>query len=66
MEDLDFVRKIRIVSKGVEVKSPIRTSVRRFENSGVTRTFIRMWILRTLYYLGMPPEKLAKYYNDIR
>jgi hypothetical protein len=66
MEDLQFVRKIRIISRGVEVKSPVKTSVRRFENSGITRTFFRMWILRTLYYLGMSPERLAKYYNDIR
>lgn len=66
MEDLEFVRKIRIISKGVEVKSPIKTSVRRFENSGIKRTFFRMWILRILYYLGMPPERLVKYYNDIR
>jgi rSAM/selenodomain-associated transferase 2 len=66
MEDLGFVRRIRIISKGVEIKSPIKTSVRRFEISGIVRTFFRMWILRILYYLGMPPEKLAKYYNDIR
>ena len=66
MEDLQFVRKIRIISRGVEVKSPVKTSVRRFENSGITRTFFRMWILRTLYYLGMSPERLTKYYNDIR
>jgi len=66
MEDLEFVRKIRIISKGVEVKSPIKTSVRRFENSGIIRTFFRMWILRILYYLGMPPEKLTRYYIHVR
>jgi len=66
MEDLEFVRKISIISKGVEVKSPIKTSVRRFENSGIIRTFFRMWILRILYYLGMPPEKLTRYYIHVR
>ena len=66
MEDLEFVRKIRIISKGVEVKSPIKTSIRRFENSGIIRTFFKMWILRILYYLGMPPEKLTRYYIHVR
>jgi rSAM/selenodomain-associated transferase 2 len=66
MEDLEFIRKVKIISKGVEIRSPIKTSVRRFENSGIIRTFFRMWILRILYYSGIPPQKLATYYNDIR
>jgi rSAM/selenodomain-associated transferase 2 len=66
MEDLEFVRKIKTISKGVEIKSPVRTSVRRFENSGIIRTFLRMWILRILYYLGIPPKKLVGYYSHIR
>ncbi len=66
MEDLEFIRKIRIISKGVEIKSPIKTSVRRFEKSGIVRTFFRMWILRTLYYLGLPPERLTRYYIHVR
>lgn len=66
MEDLEFVRKIKTISKGVEIKSPIKTSVRRFENSGIIRTFFRMWILRILYYSGMSPEKLATYYSHVR
>ena len=39
MEDLEFTRKIKAISKGVEIRSPINTSVRRFENSGIIRTF---------------------------
>lgn len=66
MEDLEFVRKIKAISKGVEIKSSVKTSVRRFEDSGVIRTSLRMWILRILYYLGIPPEKLARYYSHIR
>ncbi|MGB7292825.1 MAG: TIGR04283 family arsenosugar biosynthesis glycosyltransferase [Thermodesulfobacteriota bacterium] len=66
MEDLEFTRKIKIISKGVEIKSPINTSVRRFENSGIIRTFFRMWILRILYDLRISPEKLARYYSNVR
>jgi rSAM/selenodomain-associated transferase 2 len=66
MEDLEFVRKIKTISKGVDIKSPVQTSVRRFEKSGILKTFITMWILRILYHLGMSPEKLARYYDHIR
>jgi rSAM/selenodomain-associated transferase 2 len=66
MEDIELVRKIKSISKGVEIKSPVTTSVRRFEKSGVIKTFLTMWILRILYYLGTPPETLARYYDNIR
>lgn len=66
MEDLEFVRKVKRVSKGVEIRSPVRTSVRRFEKSGILKTFITMWVLRILYYLGTSPETLARYYAHIR
>jgi rSAM/selenodomain-associated transferase 2 len=66
MEEIEFVRKLKKISKGVEILSPVRTSVRRFERSGVLKTFVTMWILRILYYLGMPPETLLRYYSHIR
>src|SRR3972149_606816 len=66
MEEIGFVRKLKKISKGVEILSPVRTSVRRFEKSGVLKTFVSMWILRILYYLGMPPETLLRYYSHIR
>jgi len=66
MEDLEFVKRVKYISKGVEIRSPVRTSVRRFEKSGILKTFITMWALRVLYYLGTPPEKLARYYAHIR
>ena len=66
MEDLELTRKLNAISKGVEVKSPIKTSVRRFENSGIIRTFFRMWILRILYDLGISPEKIVRYYGHVR
>jgi rSAM/selenodomain-associated transferase 2 len=66
MEDIELARKIKSISKGVEIKSPVTTSVRRFEKSGVIKTFLTMWILRILYYLGTPPKTLARYYDNIR
>lgn len=66
MEDLGLVKKVKDVSQGVEIKSPIQTSVRRFEESGILKTFLTMWILRILYYSGMSSEKLAKFYKHVR
>lgn len=66
MEDLEFVRRVKFVSKGVEIRSPVQTSVRRFEKSGILKTLITMWVLRILYYLGTSPGTLARYYAHIR
>ena len=65
MEDLEFVKKMNIVTNGIEIKSPLKISVRRFEHSGIIRTLSRMWVLRILYYFGVPPERLTKYYRKI-
>lgn len=65
MEDLEFVKKMNIVTNGIEIKSPVKISVRRFEHSGIIRTLSRMWVLRILYYFGVPPERLTKYYRKI-
>ncbi len=67
MEDIEFVKKIKIISKkGIKIKAQVQTSVRRFEKTGVLKTFVMMWILRILYYLGASSEQLAKYYRNIR
>ncbi|HSE84568.1 MAG TPA: TIGR04283 family arsenosugar biosynthesis glycosyltransferase [Thermodesulfobacteriota bacterium] len=66
MEDLEFVRKIKRVAKGTQINCPIGTSVRRFEKSGIIKTFITMWVLRFLYYSGMSTDKLARYYKHVR
>ena len=67
MEDIEFVRKIKIISKkGIKIKTPVQTSVRRFEKSGILKTFFIMWFLRILYYLGASSENLARYYRNIR
>ncbi len=67
MEDIEFVKNIKLISKkGMKIKSPLLISVRRFEKSGILKTFFMMWILRIFYYLGTPSENLAKYYRNIR
>jgi len=66
MEDLKFVKKMNVVANGIEIKSPVKISVRRFEHSGIIRTLSIMWVLKILFYCGVSPERLAKYYRQIR
>jgi rSAM/selenodomain-associated transferase 2 len=67
MEDIEFIKRIKLVSKkGIRIKTPVYTSVRRFEDSGILKTFFIMWLLRILYYLGVSSATLAKYYRNIR
>jgi len=66
MEDLELVKKIKNIDKGMRVNSPVTTSVRRFESSGILRTFIKMWTLRILHLLGISTNTLVRYYGDIR
>lgn len=66
MEDLELVRRMKAVINGTEIKSPVKTSVRRFERSGIIRTLSKMWILRILYHFGVSPERLTRYYGSVR
>jgi hypothetical protein len=42
------------------------TSARRWEVEGVWRTILRMWTLKLLYFAGVPPTRLKRYYVDSR
>ena len=44
------------------VRAPVVTSARRWEQHGILRTVLRMWRLRLLYWLGMSPARLARWY----
>lgn len=66
MEDWEFSTRLKKKGKTILLKSPIKTSARRFQKSGRLKTHILMHKIKLLYILGTPPEKLAKLYKDIR
>jgi rSAM/selenodomain-associated transferase 2 len=66
LEDLEFVKKIKCISRGKRINASVVTSVRRFENSGILKTFMRMWMIRFLYYLGFSTQRLVRFYDDSR
>jgi rSAM/selenodomain-associated transferase 2 len=63
MEDIAFSREMKRLGPPACVRERVRTSGRRWETRGVLRTVLLMWRLRLLYYLGTPPERLARLYE---
>ncbi|MFL6570585.1 MAG: TIGR04283 family arsenosugar biosynthesis glycosyltransferase [Burkholderiales bacterium] len=63
MYDIAFSREMRRRGAPCCLRERVRTSGRRWEKRGVLRTVVLMWRLRLLYYLGAPPERLARLYE---
>ncbi len=62
MEDVAFSRAMKRVSRPACLRLRVLTSGRRWERCGVLRTILLMWQLRLAYFLGAPPEELARRY----
>jgi rSAM/selenodomain-associated transferase 2 len=65
-EDLDLVTRVSRLGRFVLVDGEVRTSARRWERHGVTRTIALMWTLRLGYHLGIDPSWLGRFYGDAR
>jgi rSAM/selenodomain-associated transferase 2 len=63
MEDVDFVGRLRARARVVEVPIAVRTSARRWERDGWVRRSVRNVLLVTLYFAGVPPARLARWYG---
>ncbi len=44
------------------IERPVVTSTRYWSKNGVLVTIIKMWIFRLLYFLGVSPKRLYKFY----
>ena len=62
MEDIALSRALKRSGPPACLKDRVRTSGRRWESRGVLRTILLMWRLRALFWLGVPPERLARRY----
>lgn len=64
MEDVDLMRRIKKRGDKIYIlRDQVMTSPRRWEKEGVIYTTIRNRIFMSLYFLGVGPEKLVKYYR---
>ncbi len=64
MEDVELMARIRKRGDSVcIIPEKVMTSARRWEKEGVLRTTMRNWMLQLLYVLGVPTERLARFYR---
>jgi rSAM/selenodomain-associated transferase 2 len=65
-EDLEFSRRMKRAGRVACLRARVTTSARRWSRDGVARTVVRMWLIRALYLMGVPPARLTRMYSDTR
>ena len=63
MEDVAISKQLRRLHDPVCIRTPVRTSARRWIAGGIVRTVLLMWWLRLAYVIGIPPQRLARWYQ---
>lgn len=64
MEDVNLMQKLKKTKlKIIILSEKVVTSSRKWENKGIVYTTLRNWILISLYFLKIDPNKLEKYYK---
>lgn len=67
MEDIEFSRRLRLVSRPYYITKSVITDSRHWEQHGVWRTIFLMWRLRWRYWRGESPQTLVhSYRSDVR
>ncbi len=66
MEDVDFSHRMRRLGRLRMLHGSVTTSARRFERHGPWRTLVFMAGLQAAYALGVPAERLARRYAEVR
>lgn len=66
MEDIDLCRRLRKIGRPLCLGEAVTTSARRWRQNGILRTIFLMWGLRLGFWLGIPPNRLARWYRHSR
>ncbi|HLJ12418.1 MAG TPA: TIGR04283 family arsenosugar biosynthesis glycosyltransferase [Planctomycetaceae bacterium] len=66
MEDLYFMKRLRREGSLARVAGPLHVSARRWEKHGVVRQTARNWCITLLAQLGFSPNRLSRFYPDVR
>jgi rSAM/selenodomain-associated transferase 2 len=65
MEDVELMQRIKHRGDHIHIiPLTVNTSARKWEKEGVIYTTMRNWLLQFLYFCGVPPEKLVRYYYN--
>lgn len=62
LEDLELQLRARRIGRMSRIKSPVRTSARRFFTNGVIKQSLIDLVILTGYYVGVSPTRLARIY----
>jgi len=65
-EDVDFARRLRRSGRIACLRSTVVTSARRWQQDGLLRTTLRMWLIKSMFLLGVSPQRLKRHYADTR
>jgi rSAM/selenodomain-associated transferase 2 len=67
MEDIEISRKLKKIGIISFVRPPIKTSPRRWLQEGPLFTTLRDWTIAVSFrFLKVSPDRLIKYYEDVR
>jgi rSAM/selenodomain-associated transferase 2 len=66
MEDIEFSRRLKRTGMVATLTATVTTSFRRWEQHGPLRTILLMWTLRFLYWVGISPSYLVRWYKAVR
>ncbi len=63
MEDVEISKKLKAYESPVALRDKLITSSRRWEQNGIAKTILLMWMLRAAYFFGVPADRLAVHYG---
>jgi len=66
MEDIDFSRRLKQLGIIAMLPDHVVTSFRRWDTNGPIKTILLMWGLRFLYWIGVSPHQLQRFYLTVR
>ena len=65
-EDLDLIGRLRPLGHFVHLDCPLITSSRRFAGTRFGRVWAQWMALQGLYWLGVSPDRLSRWYRPVR
>ncbi|HET7439092.1 MAG TPA: TIGR04283 family arsenosugar biosynthesis glycosyltransferase [Nitrospira sp.] len=66
MEDIEFSIRLKRTGATIALHDRVTTSFRRWEQRGSVHTILLMWALRFLYWIGVSPHRLQRFYAAVR
>ena len=62
MEDVELSARLRRCGRTQCLHLRVTTSARKWEHDGIVQTIVLMWTLRLLYFVGVDPARLHRWY----